>query len=217
MPFPFIGFVWPSFRRSLILQMKFWTMFCTSNLYLVGFCQPIHLYTIVRYLAALITLKDVGSMSRRPIRIWTQRFLCLTSECCEMTPISSILACPRLLIPSCIQTATIYKGHCEYFVPQHKLSEAIPGPDLACTDTVMEKQASSVAEAITYSNHVAPPDPVSVSGRGGRALSEGIAEPVPSAARNLSFCDVRPLYFSVVKERPRVCFGFASQPLGSSQ
>jgi len=86
-------------------------------------------------------------------------------------------------------------------------SEAIPGPDLACTDTVMEKQASSVAEAITYSNHVAP----------GRALSEGIAEPVPSAARNLSFCDVRPLYFSVVKERLRVCFGFASQPFGSSQ
>ncbi|MBA7673580.1 hypothetical protein ES703_81783 [subsurface metagenome] len=28
-------------------------------------------------------------------------------------------------IPSCIQTATIYKRHCEYFVAQHKLSEAI--------------------------------------------------------------------------------------------
>jgi len=32
-------------------------------------------------------------------------------------------------MPSCIQTATIYKRHCEYFVAQHKLSEAIPGPD----------------------------------------------------------------------------------------
>jgi len=50
-------------------------------------------------------------------------------------------------------------------------SEAIPGPDLACTDTVMEKQASSVAEAITYSNHVAP----------GRALSEGIASSLGSS------------------------------------
>jgi len=55
--------------------------------------------------------------------------------------------------------------HCEHFVPQHKLSEAIPGPDLACTDTVMDKQASSAAEAIAYSNHVAP----------GRAFGEGIA------------------------------------------
>ena len=34
------------------------------------------------------------------------------------------------LIPSCIQTDTIYKRHCEYFIAQHKLSEAIPGPDL---------------------------------------------------------------------------------------
>jgi len=32
-------------------------------------------------------------------------------------------------MPSCIQTATIYKRHCEYFVAQHKLSEAITGPD----------------------------------------------------------------------------------------
>jgi len=44
-------------------------------------------------------------------------------------------------------------------------SEAIPGPDLACTDTVMEKQASSATEEIAYSNHVAP----------GRAFGEGIA------------------------------------------
>jgi hypothetical protein len=31
--------------------------------------------------------------------------------------------------------------HCEHFVPQHKLSEAISGPDLLCVDAAMEKQA----------------------------------------------------------------------------
>ena len=49
--------------------------------------------------------------------------------------------------------------------------------------------------------------------RGEAKQSHGIAEPVPSAATNLSFYDVRPLYLSVVKKRLRVCFGFASQPL----
>jgi hypothetical protein len=53
------------------------------------------------------------------------------------------------------------KCHCEH-------SEAIPGPDLACMDVVIERQACA-AEAISFSNHVAPPDPVPVSGRGGRA------------------------------------------------
>ncbi len=77
-----------------------------------------------------------------------------------------------------------------------------PGPDLACQDAVMESEAFLSSEntcistfrraragwhartefysscildikaAIAYYNRVAPPDPVPVSGRGGRAVSK---------------------------------------------
>jgi hypothetical protein len=49
------------------------------------------------------------------------------------------------VIPSCIQTVTIYKRHCEYFVAQHKLSEAIPGPDLAFMNVLTERHSCRIS------------------------------------------------------------------------
>ncbi len=49
----------------------------------------------------------------------------------SIIPVFQYSNCERseLSSPSCIQTAAIYKRHCEHFVAQHKIGDAIPGPD----------------------------------------------------------------------------------------
>ena len=52
---------------------------------------------------------------------------------------------------------------------QYRSDEAIPGPDPALHMRRWKGMYAEEARIVAHSNHVAPPDPVPVSGRGGQA------------------------------------------------